>query len=69
MSVDFCTCQDRECKLHPSNHDDGCSRCVKKNLAVREVPSCFYRRLEPDMDRKQDYSFKGFADFVLKNLD
>lgn len=62
--ADFCTCLDHECKLHPVNHDAGCAPCVAKNLEAKKIPSCFFRRIEPDASRKQDYSFEGFARFV-----
>lgn len=63
-AVDFCTCVDHACRHHPSNHGGGCTPCIIKNLAAKEVPVCFYRKLEPDMAREQDYSFEGFARFV-----
>ncbi|HQO83290.1 MAG TPA: DUF6485 family protein [Synergistales bacterium] len=62
--VPFCTCVDLECPAHPSNHDKGCTPCIAKNLDEESIPVCFYRKIEPDMDRKQDYSFRGFARFV-----
>lgn len=61
----FCTCVDLECPCHPSNHDAGCSPCVAKCLAESEIPTCFFRKIEPGMDRKQDYTFHGFARFVI----
>ncbi|MDL2298130.1 DUF6485 family protein [Synergistaceae bacterium OttesenSCG-928-D05] len=63
-SVPFCTCVDHTCVRHPMNHDKGCTPCVAKCLAENEIPSCFFRKIEPDMDRKQDYTFQGFAKFV-----
>lgn len=65
VTVNFCTCLDYACKSHPSNHDKGCTLCVAKNLAEQEIPACFFRKLQPDMEREMDYSFKGFAGFVL----
>jgi len=50
------------------NHEEGCTPCVAKNLAEGCIPVCFYRKIDPDMDRKQDYSFKGFARFVEDHL-
>ncbi|WP_417029540.1 DUF6485 family protein, partial [Cloacibacillus evryensis] len=35
--------------------------CLRQN----EIPACFFRKQRPDMDRKQDYSFEGFARFTL----
>lgn len=62
--VSFCTCLDLECPAHPSKHDKGCTLCVAKNLAEESIPVCFYRKMEPDMSREQDYTFQGFARFV-----
>lgn len=42
--VSFCTCTDTACPMHPSNHNDGCTRCVAKNLARGEIPSCFFKK-------------------------
>ena len=39
--VPFCTCPDTKCPNHPSNHDKGCTPCIAKNLAQREIPGCF----------------------------
>ncbi|ACZ19854.1 conserved hypothetical protein [Thermanaerovibrio acidaminovorans DSM 6589] len=66
--VPFCTCVDHQCSAHPVNHEEGCTPCVAKNLAEGCIPVCFYRKIDPDMDRKQDYSFKGFARFVEDHL-
>ncbi len=38
----FCTCTDTKCPCHPSNHDQGCTLCVLKNLRQKEIPSCFF---------------------------
>lgn len=64
-SVPFCSCVDLSCPNHPSNHCSGCLPCVASCLAKKEIPVCFYRKLRPDMERDQDYSFEGFARFVL----
>ncbi len=63
----FCTCVDHTCGFNPANSALGCTPCVAKCLAASEIPSCFFRRQEPDMDRKQDYTFEGFANFTLKH--
>ena len=39
----ICTCTDTACPAHPVNHDDGCTRCIAKNQAQREVPSCLFK--------------------------
>lgn len=63
-SVSFCTCVDHECACHPVNHDQGCTPCIAKNIDEESIPVCFFRVMEPDMDRKQDYTFEGFARFT-----
>lgn len=62
--VNFCTCVDFECACNPKNHDRGCTPCIAKNLEENHIPVCFYRIMEPDMAREQDYTFQGFARFV-----
>ncbi len=37
----------------------------KSALLKIEPLFAFYRKIEPNMDRKQDYTFKGFANFVI----
>lgn len=68
MDVPFCTCVDHACPCHPTNHDKGCAPCIAKNLADGDIPVCFYRKLEPDMSRDQDYSMRGFARFVKDHI-
>ncbi|MDR1509214.1 MAG: DUF6485 family protein [Synergistaceae bacterium] len=63
-SAPFCTCVDYKCVCHPVNHKNGCTPCVAKNLREEEIPVCFFRKIEPEMDRKQDYSVQGYARFV-----
>ena len=38
----FCPCRNTACRCHPSNHDQGCSLCIEKELRKREIPSCFF---------------------------
>lgn len=47
----FCTCKNLDCPLHPSNHDKGCSPCISKILKLREMPECFFQKLEHAEDR------------------
>lgn len=63
-SVTFCPCVDYECSANPVNHDQGCTPCVQNCLQDRDIPVCFFRALEPDMEREQDYSYRGFAAFI-----
>ena len=67
LIVPFCTCVDYECPCHPTKHDKGCVPCVAKNLSDGEIPSCFYRKIDPEMSRDQDYSAEGFARFVMEH--
>lgn len=68
QASDFCTCVDHACKRHPTNQPDGCTPCVENSIATGTIPACFYRKIDPDMDRKQDYTFAGFARFVRDHL-
>ena len=65
-TADFCSCANLKCQLHPTNHDDGCTPCIKKNLETREIPNCFFNLLKNAEHRKGD-SFKEFAKFVMAN--
>ena len=56
----FCTCTDRECPNHPSRHSEGCTRCIRKCLAMREIPSCFFHSI--DAEKPTDGWF--YADFA-----
>lgn len=62
-----CTCRDTKCPRHPSNHADGCDRCVKYCLAVGEIPSCFFNKVISDIDKVESFSIEGFARTVLNN--
>jgi len=61
---EFCTCGDRSCPLHPSNHDKGCAPCIAKNLKLREIPNCFFNALG-EHPRTDSYFFEDFARLVL----
>lgn len=60
----FCTCTDKECPLHPSNHEKGCAPCILKNLKNEEIPNCFFH-LADGADSREGYKFKDFAEAVL----
>lgn len=65
MNVDFCTCGDTACPNHPSNHDQGCTPCIKKNLACGEIPGCFFHAV--NKEKKGDaYFYEDFAKTVLE---
>lgn len=61
----FCTCSSKECPLHPTNHDKGCTPCIEKNLSQREIPSCFFK-LVAGTDKFDSFYFEDFARIVLK---
>lgn len=61
---EFCTCKDYKCPLHPSNHNNGCSLCIAKNLKQGEIPNCFFNLVDKDYNC-DGYSFEDFAKLVL----
>lgn len=67
--VRFCPCVDFECSANPANHDQGCTLCIENCLRGQDIPVCFFRSLEPDMKREQDYSYRGFAAFLKKHTE
>lgn len=60
----FCTCKNLDCPLHPTKHDRGCAPCIAKNLKLREIPSCFFQKIDGSETRAGD-SFEDFARAVL----
>ncbi|MBS5737543.1 MAG: hypothetical protein KHW62_05980 [Clostridiales bacterium] len=56
----FCSCKNINCKLHPLNHNKGCSPCISKNLRTKELPNCFFNLVKNSETRKDD-SFKSFS--------
>ena len=65
-SSTFCTCKDYDCENNPRNHDEGCNKCVESSVEDREIPVCFFNSIsEKDADEVTDFSYKGFADFVM----
>ena len=60
----FCTCTDHACPLHPTNHDKGCAPCVARNLKQREIPSCFFKKVDPE-NKPDAYFFENFAKAVM----
>ena len=61
----FCTCTHRSCKLHPANHDGGCSPCIEKNLKTGESPACYFNLLRHPEQREND-SILAYAKAVLE---
>lgn len=64
-NVPFCTCTDLACPCHPSNHDKGCAPCIARNLERKEIPACFFKKVDPD-ERPPAYGFEDFAEFVIR---
>ena len=62
----FCTCKDTDCPLNPVNHNKGCTLCISKCLKAGEIPSCFFNAIN-ESGEKTGYSYKDFADYVLKH--
>lgn len=63
----FCTCKDLNCKLNPHNNSKGCDLCIKKNLSAREIPSCFFKLINDDISKLNEFTIESFIDFFLEN--
>ncbi len=63
----FCTCEDTDCPLHPSNHDKGCNLCIAKNLKKGEIPTCFFKKINPDISEIKNFTIEDFVNFYLKH--
>ncbi len=62
----FCTCTDLACPLNPNNPRNretgrGCDACIRKNLALGEVPSCIFRKVGDWPEGWDDFSHAGFV--------
>ena len=66
-SSPFCPCSDHACEFNPVNHDKGCNLCVEDSVKTREIPKCFFLKVNENIDGITDWSFEAFAEFVLKN--
>ncbi len=64
-NVPFCTCTDKNCPCHPSNHNKGCTPCIAKNLKGGEIPSCFFKSIDFPKYTK-DWFFEDFAKLVTE---
>ena len=61
----FCTCTELSCPHHPTNHDKGCAPCIAKNLKKKEIPSCFFKKLDLK-EKPKAYYFEDFAKAVTE---
>ena len=62
----MCTCDDLACPLNPNNPKNrergrGCDGCIRKNLALGEIPSCFFNAVGPTQEGWDDYTYAGFC--------
>ena len=62
---EFCTCTDTKCPFHPTNHDQGCSLCIQKNLKLKEIPSCFFHDIDCEKPTTE-WHYQDFAALVEK---
>ena len=60
---EICTCTSTDCPNHPTNHDQGCTPCILKNLTLKEIPSCFYNDIDHPKPTKA-YHYEDFAALV-----
>jgi len=60
----MCTCRDKKCPHNPCNHDLGCTPCIRKNLQLREIPSCFFNMVG-GVEGLTSFHFEDFAKAVL----
>lgn len=66
LNVPFCTCAYTDCPNHPSNHNQGCTLCIAKNLRQGEIPECFLHQAEQATGRKcQGVKREDYARLVL----
>ena len=65
--LSFCTCEDTNCPLHPSNHDKGCNLCIAKNLKKGEIPTCFFKKINFDISQIKNFPIEDFVNFYLKH--
>ena len=56
----ICTCKELDCELHPTNHKNGCTPCIKENLKTKDIPNCMLYEIDPSDIREND-SFELFA--------
>ena len=62
----FCTCNVVQCPNHPDNQGDGCDPCIRKNLELGEIPSCFWSNISK-ITGTTDYSVEKFTQFYLSH--
>ncbi|MEG1930695.1 MAG: DUF6485 family protein [Anaerovorax sp.] len=66
-SSKFCPCTDFSCEFNPNNHNQGCNLCVEDSVKNKEIPKCFFMKINPEISDIEDWSFQGFVDFYNKH--
>lgn len=70
----FCSCTDHACPFNPHNpknqdkEGNGCDRCITKCLNHGEIPSCFFNAVSSGKKPEGGYTYRDFADFVVREL-
>lgn len=64
MDTHFCTCEATRCPNHPQNTNAGCDPCIRKNLELGEIPSCFWTNISK-VEGTTAYSVANFTNFYL----
>ncbi len=64
----FCSCRDTACPLNPNNPRNrergrGCDACIRKCLALGEIPSCFFNEVGGTVEGWDDFTYAGFVRF------
>ena len=62
----FCSCRDLACTMNPNNPRNraagrGCDGCIRKCIALGEIPSCFFNEVGPWPDDWEDFTYAGFV--------
>lgn len=61
--VEHCSCNDSSCKMHPSNHEKGCTPCIESNLKNGEIPSCFFNAVDENIAKLKTFTYHDFTEF------
>jgi hypothetical protein len=65
-----CTCTNLDCSLNPNSPKcrvRTCDKCIRKCLKAGEIPYCFFAVVDPDTSKVDDWTLRGFADWVARN--
>ncbi len=64
----FCSCRDLACPLNPNNPRNrelgrGCDGCIRKCIALGEIPSCFFNEVGGTVEGWDDFTYAGFVSY------